>query len=133
MGSCINCGGRLKRRRPYAFKSAAFRKVYRDNFVYVCTHCELHQADVSKIDEAGLLKYYRTEYRAIAKIGVGDPGHRWYRARAAALAELAAEHSLMFSSISRIRSKWFAQRSTPCRRMGLPLLKCRMMCRASFR
>jgi SAM-dependent methyltransferase len=92
MGNCINCGGRLKRRRRYAFKSAAFRKVYGDDFVYVCTQCELHQADVSKIDEAGLLKYYRTEYRAIAKIGVGDPGHRWYRARAAALAELAAEH-----------------------------------------
>src|SRR5271156_2145295 len=88
MGSCVNCGGPLKRRRRYDFKSAAFRKVYGDKFVYVCTHCGLYQADVSKIDEAGLLKYYRTEYRAIAKIGVGDAGHRWYRARATALAEL---------------------------------------------
>src|ERR1700722_6538982 len=81
MGSCINCGGRLKRQRRYTFKSAAFRKVYGDKFVYVCTQCGLYQADVSKIDEAALLKYYRTEYRAVAKIGVGDPGHRWYRAR----------------------------------------------------
>ncbi len=92
MGTCINCGGRLRRRRRYDFKSAALWKVYGDEFVYGCAHCGLYQADVSKVDEAGLLKYYRTEYRAIAKIGIGDPGHRWYRARAAALAELAAEH-----------------------------------------
>jgi SAM-dependent methyltransferase len=92
MAGCVNCGGRLKRRRRYTFKSAAFRKVYGDNFVYVCTQCGLYQADVSKIDAAGLLQYYRSEYRAVAKIGVGDPGHRWYRARATALAELAAEH-----------------------------------------
>jgi SAM-dependent methyltransferase len=92
MGSCVNCGSPLKRRRRYDFKSAAFRKVYGDDFVYVCTQCGLHQADVSKVDDARLLQYYRTEYRAIAKIGIGDTGHRWYRARAIALAELAAEH-----------------------------------------
>jgi SAM-dependent methyltransferase len=92
MGSCVNCGSPLKRRRRYDFKSAAFRAVYDDKFVYACTQCGLHQADVSKVDDARLLHYYRTEYRAIAKIGIGETGHRWYRARAIALAELAAEH-----------------------------------------
>jgi SAM-dependent methyltransferase len=92
VGTCVNCGSQLQRRRRYDFKSAAFRHVYSDDSVYVCRKCELLQADVSKIDEVGLLQYYRNEYRAIAKIGIGDPEHRWYRARATAIAELASQH-----------------------------------------
>jgi SAM-dependent methyltransferase len=92
MGTCVSCGGRLKPVRRYAFKSNAFRKVYSDRHVYSCVECGLSQADVSKINEGALSEYYRAEYRAVAQIGVGDPGHRWYRARATALATLAAEH-----------------------------------------
>jgi SAM-dependent methyltransferase len=92
MATCVSCGGRLKYVRRYDFKSQVFRDVYRDRNVYGCVTCGLHQTDVSKIDEGALLRYYRTEYRAVAGIGVGDPGHQWYRARAAALAKLAAEH-----------------------------------------
>ena len=47
MGTFINCGGRLRRRRRYDFKSAALWKVYGDEFVYGCAHCGLYQADVS--------------------------------------------------------------------------------------
>jgi SAM-dependent methyltransferase len=92
MSKCVSCGGRLKPVRKYDFKSEAFRKVYSDRHVYSCVECGLSQTDVSKINEAALSRYYRAEYRAVAQIGVGDPGHRWYRARATALALLAAEH-----------------------------------------
>ena len=92
MGKCVSCSGRLKSVRKYDFKSAAFRKVYNDRHVYSCVGCGLSQTDVSKINEGALSGYYRTQYRAVAQIGVGDPGHRWYRARATALAKLAAEH-----------------------------------------
>jgi SAM-dependent methyltransferase len=92
MGACVSCGGLLKSVRKYDFKSDAFRKVYSDRRVYSCVECGLSQADVSKINEGALTGYYRAEYRAVAQIGVGDPGHRWYRARATALAMLAAEH-----------------------------------------
>ncbi|HEY6621484.1 MAG TPA: class I SAM-dependent methyltransferase [Steroidobacteraceae bacterium] len=92
MGKCVSCGGCLKRVRKYNFKSDAFRKVYSDRHVYSCVDCGLSQTDVSKINEDALTGYYRAEYRAVAHIGVGDPGHRWYRARATALALLAAEH-----------------------------------------
>jgi SAM-dependent methyltransferase len=94
MGTCVSCGGALRPVRKYRFKSAAFRRVYSDRSVYACTACRLAQADVSKVDDDALSRYYRLEYRAVAQIGVGDPGHRWYRARAAALAKLAAAHSL---------------------------------------
>jgi SAM-dependent methyltransferase len=94
MGACVSCGGGLTPVRKYQFKSAAFRRVYRDRAVYGCRDCGLAQVDVSKVDDGALARYYRTEYRAVAQIGVGDPGHRWYRARAAALAKLAASHSL---------------------------------------
>jgi SAM-dependent methyltransferase len=92
MGKCVSCGGRLRPVRKYHFKSDAFRKVYSDRHVYSCAECGLSQTDVSKINEGALSGYYRSEYRAVAQIGVGDPGHRWYRARATALAKLAAEH-----------------------------------------
>jgi SAM-dependent methyltransferase len=92
MGKCVSCGGSLKPVRKYDFKSDAFRKVYSDRHVYGCVECGLSQTDVSKVDEGALSGYYRAEYRAVAQIGVGDPGHRWYRARATALAMLAAEH-----------------------------------------
>ena len=92
MGKCVSCGGRLKPVRKYQFKSDAFRKVYDDRHVYNCLECSLSQTDVSKIDEGALSGYYRGEYRAVAGIGLGDPGHRWYRARATALALLVAEH-----------------------------------------
>ena len=92
MGKCVSCSGRLRPVRKYDFKSDAFRKVYGDRHVYSCVECGLSQTDVSKIDEGALSGYYRAEYRAVAQIGVGDPGHRWYRARATALAMLAAEH-----------------------------------------
>jgi SAM-dependent methyltransferase len=78
--------------RKYDFKSDAFRKVYSDLHVYDCTGCRLRQTDVSKVDDAALSLYYRLEYRAVARIGVGEPGHRWYRARASALAKLASEN-----------------------------------------
>jgi SAM-dependent methyltransferase len=91
MGSCVSCGHSLRVFRRYEFKSDAFRNVYRDRYVYNCVACGLTQADVSKVDEPALLQYYRAEYRAVARIGIGDPGHQWYRARAAALADLAAE------------------------------------------
>jgi SAM-dependent methyltransferase len=94
MGICVSCGGGLTPVRKYQFKSAAFRRVYSDRAVYACTDCGLAQVDVSKVDDDALSHYYRVEYRAVAQIGVGDPGHRWYRARAAALAKLAASHSL---------------------------------------
>ena len=87
MGKCVSCGGLLQPVRKYDFKSDAFRKVYSDRYVYSCVECGLSQTDVSKIDESALSGYYRAEYRAIARIGVGDPGHRWYRARATALAK----------------------------------------------
>jgi SAM-dependent methyltransferase len=92
MGKCVSCGGRLKPVRKYEFKSDAFRKVYDDRHVYNCVECSLSQTDVSKIDEGALSGYYRGEYRAVARIGLGDPGHRWYRARATALALLVADH-----------------------------------------
>ena len=92
MGKCVSCGCLLKPVRKYDFKSDAFRKVYSDRHVYSCIECGLSQTDVSKINEGALAGYYRAEYRAVAQIGVGDPGHRWYRARATALAMLAAEH-----------------------------------------
>jgi SAM-dependent methyltransferase len=91
MHSCVSCGRDLRVFRRYDFKSAAFRHVYRDRHVYRCVECGLCQAAVSQVDEQALLHYYRAEYRAFARIGIGDAGHSWYRARAAALAELAAE------------------------------------------
>jgi SAM-dependent methyltransferase len=91
LGSCVSCGHGVRVSRRYHFKSDAFRKVYRDSYVYKCVACGLCQADVSKVHEAALLQYYRSEYRAVAQIGIGDPGHQWYRARAGALADLAAE------------------------------------------
>jgi SAM-dependent methyltransferase len=94
MGTCVSCGGALRPVRKYRFKSAAFRRVYSDRSVYACTACRLAQVDVSRVDNDALSRYYRLEYRAVAQIGVGDPGHRWYRARAAALAKLAVAHSL---------------------------------------
>jgi hypothetical protein len=92
MGRCVSCGGSLKPVRRYSFKSDAFRRVYSDRHVYSCVECGLSQTDVSKVNEGALSGYYRAEYRAVAQIGVGDPGHRWYRARATALAMLVAEH-----------------------------------------
>lgn len=92
MAKCVSCGCSLKPVRKYDFKSDAFRKVYSDRHVYSCVECGLSQTDVSKINEGSLTRYYRAEYRAVAQIGVGDPGHRWYRARATALAMLAAEY-----------------------------------------
>jgi SAM-dependent methyltransferase len=92
MGKCVSCGCALKPVREYDFKSDAFRKVYSDRHVHSCVECGLSQADVSKIDEQSLAAYYRSQYRAVAGIGVGDPGHGWFRARATALAMLASEH-----------------------------------------
>ena len=94
MGTCVSCGGGLAPLRKYQFKSAAFRRVYRDRAVYACAACGLAQVDVDKVDGEALSHYYRVQYRAVAQIGIGNPGHRWYRARAAALAKLAASHAL---------------------------------------
>jgi hypothetical protein len=92
MGNCVSCGNDLQVLRRYDFRSRAFRNVYRDRNVYRCIGCGLSQADISKVDEGALRQYYRSEYRAIAQLGVGDSDHLWYRTRAAVLAELAAEY-----------------------------------------
>jgi SAM-dependent methyltransferase len=92
MGNCVSCGNDLQVLRRYDFRSRAFRNVYRDRNIYRCIGCGLSQADISKVDEGALRQYYRSEYRAIARLGVGDSDHLWYRARAMVLAELAAEH-----------------------------------------
>jgi SAM-dependent methyltransferase len=92
MGNCVSCSNDLQVLRRYDFRSSAFRSVYRDRNVYRCIGCGLSQADVSKIDENALRQYYRSDYRAIAQLGVGDSDHLWYRTRATVLAQLAAEH-----------------------------------------
>jgi 2-polyprenyl-3-methyl-5-hydroxy-6-metoxy-1,4-benzoquinol methylase len=94
MSCCVSCSHALSWLRRYEFKSKAFRQVYRDGAVYFCTVCGLNQVDVSKIDDLALTQYYRSTYRPLAMIGIGDAGHGWYRARATALADLAVEFML---------------------------------------
>lgn len=92
---CASCGGSLRRHRRYEFASAAFRRIYGDPNVYACSGCDLVQVDTAAVDDAALGRYYEHDYRAVAKLGIApdEAGHRWYRARGVALADLAQRHA----------------------------------------
>lgn len=92
--ACLACGDPLRVERPYAFASAAFRRIYHDASVYRCAGCDVVQADARAVDVAALSGYYAHDYRAVAKLGVApdEAGLLWYQARGAALAELAARY-----------------------------------------
>ncbi|MDG5747276.1 class I SAM-dependent methyltransferase [Qipengyuania sp. XHP0207] len=87
---CVVDNGALAPFSKYNFKSNIFKNVYKDKFVYKCEKCGLRQADVSKVNEDALLRYYAYDYRNVAKIAVelNEGSSPWYQSRAKAIAEL---------------------------------------------
>lgn len=91
MGECCSCGGHLRFQRRFSYATDGFRQIYPGGKVFRCANCGLSQAALAEVDDAALTRYYMSDYRVGAQIGVlGETSEAIYRRRGRAIAALAA-------------------------------------------